>query len=262
MKTGMRLLFLNLCFLFLISPAGTQTDPDSMVKKRDSLLDDYASFKSRMKERTWLNIIDMNLRAEKIIETDNILIKDLISRNYETEREFNRHIKVLSDSLHVLQNSCRSLLQQKDALERTNTYLTTGVVSAFAVTVLLLAFLIIAWRKLRKYRLAAEKAGALKGELDKEVLLLRENLKSRDDVIRNTDARLSAEMASLRSDLEKYRAATGRLEAERLELHGEISLWKEKAERQERMILYEKELRQQMEQKISDLIEQLRKKLV
>ncbi len=47
---------------------------DSLLTDRQNKLQDYTQFKNNMKERTWINLIDLNEKAGAVINADNELI--------------------------------------------------------------------------------------------------------------------------------------------------------------------------------------------
>ena len=49
-------------------------DLDSLLTDRQNKLQEYTQFKNNMKERTWINLIDLNEKAGTVINADNELI--------------------------------------------------------------------------------------------------------------------------------------------------------------------------------------------
>ena len=67
---------------------------DSLLLYRQNNLQEYTQFKNNMTERTWINLIDLNELAGRVINTDNELIwnhleeemarnKEIITRNFQ-----------------------------------------------------------------------------------------------------------------------------------------------------------------------------------
>ncbi|MBN1339027.1 MAG: hypothetical protein JXA03_06880 [Bacteroidales bacterium] len=258
----MKLHFSIIIGLMLASAAKPQEAADSLLNNRNGLLEDYTSFKSRMKERTWLNVVDMNLRAEKIIETDNHLIKNLLQRNYESEREFNLQLESLSDSLQVLQNENKALGNQSAGLEQIKIILWASLALSLAIMTLFLVLFIVNYQKHGRYRRIAEKADAINHGLQKEIILLQDNIAAKAEVIRNNDARLKAEMDAMHSDLEKSRETADRMQTESYGLLKKSELLQDKIREMEENTRQEKLIREEMERRINVLIDQLRQKLV
>jgi len=65
---------------------------DSLLSDRQTKLQDYTQFKNGMKERTWINLIELNKLAGEVIKADNDLIW------YHLDREAGRNKELLTEN--------------------------------------------------------------------------------------------------------------------------------------------------------------------
>lgn len=70
---------------------------DSLLSERQSKLQDYTQFKNNMSERTWINLIQLNELAGKVINTDN----DLLWNHLDEEIVRNRDYQALNEQLRI-----------------------------------------------------------------------------------------------------------------------------------------------------------------
>jgi len=115
---------------------------DSLLSDRQSKLQEYASFKNNMKERTWMNLIDLNEKAGAIINADN----DLIWHHLDKEIARSRDLLVKNEKLMLEMAFLNKEVQTRDENIKEHRYLNNlflmiilGLSIAFIISLAFLA---------------------------------------------------------------------------------------------------------------------------
>ncbi|MCD4736834.1 MAG: hypothetical protein K8R53_12380 [Bacteroidales bacterium] len=239
-----------------------QTQSDTLIKARKSQIDDYTSFKEKMKERTWLNLVNMNLKAEKILKTDDELIINLIRGSFETERTYNTKISELREEIKNLKIE---LEKSNREIEKYQGRIPLFLYSLVGLAALLILFFILFIVKQRNYsgqRYKTEKSDAILKELNKEIELLNENIRTKEELIRNNESRFKAETMAIELNNQQKGTDIERLESEITDLKEMNGNLRSNIRQLENDLQKEVKIKQEVENKISMLIERLKEKII
>ena len=210
-------IFIIVLILFSVSSGTTQTI-DSLLHKRQANYIDYITFKNNLTERTWINLVETNNRADKLILVDN----DIIENYFQNEVFINRQ---LNDSLESAK--LRLSLYEKEAevvgaqLNEQKGMVNTLLIVVAAVGILLFITVSILfgsharnkaarkeldrlWRKQDdpgpKQELSVDKNSLAKrvAKLTEENDLLKKRIESIDKLKLNAESKLKEEISSRR----------------------------------------------------------------
>jgi UDP-2,3-diacylglucosamine pyrophosphatase LpxH len=124
----------------LIQSAHTQ-ELDSLLTDRQNKLQDYTQFKNNMKERTWINLIDLNEKAGIVINADN----ELIWYHLDREMARNRAMATKNDKLMLEMAFLNKELENREEQFKEHMYLNNvflliilGLSIAFIISLVIL----------------------------------------------------------------------------------------------------------------------------
>jgi hypothetical protein len=104
--------------IFLITDSAfSQSIGDSVLQERSKAYSDYRDFRENMGERTWLNLVNLTLRAEDILEMDNNIIHNYLNKELERNKSLSEQNNSLNLDIAVLKNEIASknkLLDDRD----------------------------------------------------------------------------------------------------------------------------------------------------
>ena len=127
-------LFLNLGQVF------SQPVLDSLLLDRKLLKDDYTDFRDQMKERTWLNLVTIQEKADNLFDLDNEIINKYLVREVRKRKEYIDSIEKLNLELALLQKETevqQMILNEKSFLNRTLLIIAGSVSLLFFVLLIL-----------------------------------------------------------------------------------------------------------------------------
>jgi DNA repair exonuclease SbcCD ATPase subunit len=235
-----------------------QHDTASFLKERDSLLSDYSVFKEHMKERTWLNVVNMNLKADKVIEADSKVIGNLLLRDVELEKAAVKEAEQHHAEKEALKNRIGALEQEATShRQRWITFLLAG--AALVVVFLILAVAFVMRQKTARFK--REKAETHAAGLEKEIMLLQENITSKEELLRTIEARYTAEKAATETRLATAEQHYRQLETEHTDMLQRMDALEKHNLELRKVVTSETEIREEVERKISALIDNLKKNL-
>lgn len=245
---------------FLMTSAYPQTD--SLIEARNKLYEEYLQFKSGMKERTWLKLVNLNQKAEKVMETEDLLIRQLIGDMYEAERAFETEITELKKETDMLTREVEKL---KDEVSH-QTYLAKiwAVVSAAALVlfVLFLTLFILMQRKVFRLLAKNEQSEAAASQMKRETEGLREQLNAREEAVKTAETVFRTEKEALQGELEEARTGNRELKEKLRDLEEIRSDLKSRMRQLEEDLDRELSLREKAGHKIASMVEKLKQKLV
>lgn len=135
-----RLSLLLFIFIILSQLLYAKQNLDSLLVSRSHQLTDYYRFKDGMKERTWVNMVNLNNKALQLIETDNMILNNHLelemsrsSRIAEKLEKTNLEILLLNREIEV-----NSIMVEEQRFLNTNLVIITAVVIVLFVIVLIL----------------------------------------------------------------------------------------------------------------------------
>ncbi|MCB0805849.1 MAG: hypothetical protein KDC05_08630 [Bacteroidales bacterium] len=127
-------------FLFQTSTSFSQAILDSLLLDRKLMKDDYTEFRDHMNERTWINLVTIQEKANDLLEVDNKIINNYLERELRKKKEYRDSIEKLNLDIALLtkENEVQQMiLDEKSFLNRT-LLIIIGSVSLFFFVLLIL----------------------------------------------------------------------------------------------------------------------------
>lgn len=88
--------------------AFSQSIGDSVLHERSKAYIDYRDFRDNMGERTWLNLVNLSLRAEDIMEMDNNIIHNYLNKELERNKSLSAQINSHKLEIAILKKEIES----------------------------------------------------------------------------------------------------------------------------------------------------------
>jgi len=130
-------------FLFIFSISGqlihANENLDSIIVSRNNQLTDYYRFKDGMTKRTWINMVDLNDKALRVIETDNLILDNHLK--LEMNRSGKLSDKLESANLEIL--LIKSEIELNSIMLEEQRFLNTNLIIASSVSIVLFLIVLI-----------------------------------------------------------------------------------------------------------------------
>lgn len=129
-------------FFTLITSFALQANQelDSILISRNHQLSDYYRFKDGMKERTWINLVDLNSRGLQLIETDNLVLNNYLE--FEMNKVNDLNDKLEKANLEILlfnrEIELNSIVLEEQRFLNSNLVIIAGILIVLFVVVLIL----------------------------------------------------------------------------------------------------------------------------
>lgn len=142
------ILFLAFCSI-LFSTSVCQQPVDSVLHKRNQAYQDFKLFQDNMEVRTWINMVNLTDKANKVIEIDN----DIISNNLSLEIEKNALLLVQIEKLKLEVILLEKELELKEIILEERQYLYNILIIAVGIiSILFLVMLVLFIDRQTRYR--------------------------------------------------------------------------------------------------------------
>ena len=233
MKIIIKLTAVMAALVLLSANSKAQQRLDSLLKERDTQYNQYNKFKSDLKERPWIKLVELGDKASALIETDNHILKQYLLQEISLNQELNVELEHLNQEIALLNKETQmqeNMLAERHNFANTLLYIITGLSALLIIMFVLFIDRQTRFRsaKLELERLWADKDGSKMTRLQKDELSLL------SDQVNN----LAEENDQLKQELNQ-----------------------EQGQKSEAMESLKKEIRSrlQIEQEIKDLISQIKK---
>ncbi|MBN3036070.1 MAG: hypothetical protein JW861_10835 [Bacteroidales bacterium] len=163
------IVFLKIIWLSGVLAASHDTGIDSLLQIRKDAHDRYLSFIGNMKERSWVNLVALQVRAGEVISVDNVLIEKMLKREQQQYHSFETQREELEQRLEKLDHEINILELEKKYLYDRNRMV---MVATGVLLLLFLVFLILyiaAHLKQSKLRMLHDHLVHRNSELEKEL---------------------------------------------------------------------------------------------
>ncbi|HPE54843.1 MAG TPA: hypothetical protein P5514_10265 [Bacteroidales bacterium] len=233
MKIIIKLTAVMAALVLLSANSKAQQRLDSLLKERDTQYNQYNKFKSDLKERPWIKLVELGDKASALIETDNHILKQYLLQEISLNQELTVELEHLNQEVALLNKETQmqeNMLAERHNFANTLLYIITGLSALLIIMFVLFIDRQTRFRsvKLELERLWADKDGSKMTRLQKDELSLL------SDQVNN----LAEENDQLKQELNQ-----------------------EQGQKSEAMESLKKEIRSrlQIEQEIKDLISQIKK---
>jgi hypothetical protein len=229
----LRLLFTCVLFCLIHQPAEGVTYIDSLKMVQEKLYQDYQLDRSAMKDRTWVRLVEVDRKANELIEINRVLIEELSELSSTEKSNFLENMNNLLLEKALVE---REMEVQETALNRKTRFqktLVTGSITAGTLFLIALILLISLSTRYRAARRELERLYSFSGE--------SKNVENQDDVKQLTNNNLMM----MKENNEKLKKELTRVSGEKSE--AVEALKKEIRDRKK------------MEEEIRILIEQIKK---
>jgi hypothetical protein len=115
---------------------------DSVLVSRNLQLTDYYRFKDGMKERTWINMVNLGDKALQIIESDNLILDNFLQNEMNKSQKLNTKLEAANLEILLLKREVEvnSIILEEQRFLNTNLIIITGV-SIILFVILLILFI-------------------------------------------------------------------------------------------------------------------------
>jgi flagellar biosynthesis GTPase FlhF len=229
---NLRFYFILFIFIFSIFHLYAGRELDSLLISRDNKLSDYYQFKDEMKERTWLNMVNLNEKALMVIKADNQIIDRYLNFEMNRTSELNDQLEQikLENSLLKKEIEINAVILEEKRLLSNKLFIATLILAVSFIIILI--FFIDRHIRFRSTRM----------ELERQYAWTNNSQNTRDNVT-----------------LQEYKSKIERLTKQNETINKQLKeiLQQKKTRDQE----FEKELnsRKEMEKEITQLISQIKK---
>jgi len=220
--------------ILIISPCWSQSEVDSVLRKRNIDYLDYRNFKETMGERTWLNMVNLNKKADNVISIDNKIVNDYFYELKNSSKLLKEKVEKLSFELSLLkkeEETSRLLLKEN------KTYSNIILIIASSFIILFIAALIFLIDRQLKFKSA-------KFEMER--------------LWANEDKKLSDE--TFEKELPNLKNQVNNLNIQKAELEKEIKKLRERYEEKEKALVSEMNAKREIEKEIKKMITQIKSK--
>ncbi|MCD4665909.1 MAG: hypothetical protein K8R68_11620, partial [Bacteroidales bacterium] len=93
---------LILVLILLVNQSYSQFSMDSVLRQRNIDYLDYKHFKETMGERTWLNMVNLNLKSDNVINIDNEIINTYLYQLQDHNKQLLEQVNKLSFEISLL----------------------------------------------------------------------------------------------------------------------------------------------------------------
>jgi len=133
--------FYFILFIFIFSSFSLQAsrELDSILISRNNKLTDYYQFREEMKERTWLNMVNLNEKALLVIKTDNQIIDGYLTYEMNRTSELNDQLEQLKleNSLLKREIELNSIILEEKRLLSNKLFIATLILAVSFIIILI-----------------------------------------------------------------------------------------------------------------------------
>lgn len=184
---------------------------DSLMTDRQVKFDEYSQFKDQMSERTWINLVELGKKADKVLDADNALLQSY----FEEELAQNRSLVVRNEELML------EIAGLRNDYEKRNTRLhdyrqmnNTLLLIILGLSILFIASIIILVNQYRKNKQITFELQRFWSMNDDQSVLIREKAKDLEKQIHLLEIENKAMHKEFIHISDQKIAAKKRLEAE------------------------------------------------
>ena len=118
MKIIIKLTAVMAALVLLSANSKAQQRLDSLLKERDTQYNQYNKFKSDLKERPWIKLVELGDKASALIETDNHILKQYLLQEISLNQELTVELEHLNQEVALLNKETQ--MQENMLAERHN----------------------------------------------------------------------------------------------------------------------------------------------
>ncbi|MCD4744921.1 MAG: hypothetical protein K8R58_01325, partial [Bacteroidales bacterium] len=122
---------------------------DSVLQKRNSAYQDYKAFKESMKERTWLNLINLNFKIEDVVKIDDKIIEIYLPAEINKNIELSKQLTELNNEFELLK---QKNIEQQNQLKENNDKIQILIIALGFTSLLFIIFLILFINKFLRHK--------------------------------------------------------------------------------------------------------------
>ncbi|MFU8843461.1 MAG: hypothetical protein ACNA7V_06590 [Bacteroidales bacterium] len=228
-----RILLTFILFCIIFHPTDAVTSVDSLKILEEALYQDYKYDRLTMKERTWIRLVELDRKANELIEMNRLIFEELYDLSKREKIDFLEHINIISMEKALVE---REMEIQVIALDRKIKFQKTLVMGSILVGTLFIFTLILLLSFRKRYKSARRELERLYSSAEEPT---RTNIQTQVKRLTNNKLNVMKENnAKLKKELTRV-----------------------SDEKSEAVEALKKEIRdrKKMEEEIKNLIEQIRK---
>ncbi len=140
MLNNARLFLILFIFSILSHLLYAKQSLDSVLLNRDHQLTEYYRFKDGMKERTWINLVNLNNKALQLIETDNLILDNHLKLEMNRSKEISDKLEKANLEKLLLNREIqvKATMLEEQRFLNTNLVIATGLAFILFVVILIL----------------------------------------------------------------------------------------------------------------------------
>ncbi len=100
--------------IFFLNEGWSQSLLDSAMQQRNNAYLEYKHFRETMGERTWLNLVNLNKKAQNVLEIDNDIINNSLNKQLQRNKQLTEQINRLNLEISLLKKEDETLRQLQD----------------------------------------------------------------------------------------------------------------------------------------------------
>lgn len=216
--------------IILVAQLRSQSSLDSALYQRNITYSDYYEFKQAMKERTWINMVNLTTKANEVIKIDNAIINFHLYTLIKENKKFKIQLEQIKSEVLLLKKEAEV---QGLILEERRFLYNIMIITIATLSLLFLIVLVLFINRQIGYQ-------GLKTEL------------------RNAYARSDERPETNHSELEKLSKENEEIKKDKQKLSSKVSLLNEALQKKELELEKEISSKKEVENQIRDLLKQIK----
>lgn len=150
MKMLLRFIIILFFQCSMVFSLHSQDEIDSLLSKRTQSMIEYTSFKNSLTERTWLNLVILNEKAEQLIKDDHFILEFYLPRLVQQKAQIQNEMSELNHQLELTKVEMGHLENELEEKKDVQQFFLFGLIAFFLLSVLLLILYIERYLKYRQ----------------------------------------------------------------------------------------------------------------